>query len=138
MTSLIRNKHRAFLSLVLTMNLLGLIALDAEICRGADGHLGVDSRAGSCCESESPDLALVDLLGRNPVIAQDYAVGGSDCEDAPLLQGALTSVPDVLFAGNLAALVDFADPVELSSSHLQIAPSYSSNLSRLRSISLQI
>jgi hypothetical protein len=106
MRTLNRHRSRAGVALILILGLLGMGTLDAEVCRGEDGHLGIDTRLGSCCDATVQQAGVVDCcasisagdaldLSGAPSLASNPE---SVCVDTPWVHGTPTT-----HAGGLAA-----------------------------------
>ena len=128
------------MALVLILTLLGLGAVDAAVCRGADGHLGFDTRVSSCCRSAAPEVPLTDLVDRIQTTSLDPANGGSTCQDTPLIQGSPTAHVDHLAAGGLGPAITVPYPITVSPTNRGTPLSFCSGsiLCRLRSTILLI
>ena len=144
MKPLMQEKLRGCVASALILTLLGLGGIDAALCRGSDGHFGIDTRVSSCCRSsvtaEVGSTGSVDW-NQTPMDLLNSATGDdSSCEHTPLIQA--TPAPS---RGGLVAVCT-SQPVNILCSVVASNPTHDTDpmccsdwiLCRLRSTTLLI
>lgn len=128
---------------VLILALLSLGGLDAAVCRGVDGHLGIETRVGSCCSSSAlltVSTGGLDVLALTAIDVLRTGTDGETCEDITLLQGGPVSKPTghpVVWLGE-SVTVPTLISVSTTPSRVSAAPCTDWILCRLRSTNLLI
>jgi hypothetical protein len=140
MKPLTRKEPRACVALVLILTLLGLGALDTVICRGSDGHIGIDTRISSCCSSGVARVSSADSDDQVHTSSMDHSNGNAACTDTPLVQGTPAVHHHNPAAGCLASPITVSYPALVSPIHRGPATLICSGsiLSHLRSTTLLI
>ena len=86
MKPLARKRPRACVAILLILSVLGLGGFDVAICRGVDGHLGIETRVGSCCCSVSEALSSLGPAGLHSTApALGPAEDAPSCEHTPII-----------------------------------------------------
>jgi len=138
-----RKELRRCVASILILTVLVLGGLDAALCLGPDGHLGIETRVGCCCSSSAiPESPSCNLVGwdQEAIDLPNSATGEPCCENMPLVQGppASHSVgPALVWIGES---IVFPNPVSVSTApgRMTQASYTKSILSRLRSTTLLI
>jgi len=140
MMLLMRKIPRACVAFTLILALLGLGAIDATVCRGADGHQEIETRLNSSCHTATAVSAPADGAELLHLAAAQPADEGESCQDTPLIERALTAHGYLLPVACLVQFVTISYPtvtgLAASAPHATADPG--SLLSRLRSTTLLI